>query len=236
MAAKQTAIITGASRGIGKAISIKLANENNYNIILFGRNEQKLKLLKKQIIKKGVSAEYFAGDVSDEKFVNESIKSVLKKYKKINLLINNAGVAHFELFVDSKLEHFKEQINTNVLGVYIFTKAVVNSMIKRKDGTIINIVSQAGKVGFTYGTTYAATKHAVMGFSKSLMMEVRKHNIRVISVCPGSVETDMIIDSPIHQKNKQVLKPSDIADIIMTSINLPNRAMVSEIDIRPTNP
>ncbi len=236
MAAKQTAIITGASRGIGKAIAIKLANEKNYNIMLFGRNEQKLKLLKTQIIKKGIAADYFAGDVSDEKFVTESIKYVLNKYKHINLLINNAGVAHFELFIDSKLENFKEQINTNVLGVYLFTKAVINNMIDRKNGTIINIVSQAGKVGFAYGTTYSATKHAVMGFSKSLMMEVRKHNIRVISVCPGSVETDMIIDSPIHKKNKQVLKPNDIADIIVATINLPNRALVSEIDIRPTNP
>lgn len=236
MASKQTAIITGASKGIGKAIAIKLANENNYNIMLFGRNEKKLKLLKTQIIKKGVSAEYFAGDVSDEKFVTESVKYVIKKYKKINLLINNAGVAHFELFVESKLEHFKEQINTNVLGVYLFTKAVINNMIDKRNGTIISIVSQAGKVGFAYGTTYSATKHAVMGFSKSLMMEVRKYNIRVITVCPGSVETDMIIDSPIHKSVKQVLKPSDIADIVMTSVNLPNRALVSEIDIRPTNP
>ena len=87
-------------------------------------------------------------------------------------------------------------------------------MIKKKNGTIINIVSQAGKMGFSYGTTYAATKHAVMGFSKSLMLEVRKHNIRVISVCPGSVETDMIKNSPIHKNIKQVLKPQDIAEIV----------------------
>ena len=151
-------------------------------------------------------------------------------------MINNAGVAHFELFVDSSLEHFKEQIDVNVFGVYNFTKAVINNMIKRNRGTIVNIVSQAGKMGFPYGTTYAATKHAIMGFSKSLMMEVRKHNIRVISVCPGSVETDMIVNSPIHKEIKQVLKPTDIADIILASIKLPNRALVSEIDIRPNNP
>ena len=236
MPSKKVVIITGASKGIGKAIALKLAGDKNFIICLFGRNVQKLKSLHKQISKKNISAEYYSGDVADEQFVNTSIKEILKKYKKIDILINNAGIAYFEQFVDSNLEQFKAQIDTNLIGVYNFTKAVIGGMIKKKNGSVINIVSQAGKVGFSYGTTYAATKHAVMGFSKSLMLEVRKHNIRVIAVCPGSVETEMISKSPIHKNIKQVLKPKDIADIVFATICLPNRVLISEIDIRPTNP
>jgi 3-oxoacyl-[acyl-carrier protein] reductase len=236
LAPKKIVIITGASKGIGKAIVLKLAEDKSFVLCLFSRNKLKLKSLQKLITKKNVISEYYVGDVADEVFVNQSVNEIKKKYKKIDILINNAGIAYFEQFVDSSLEHFKTQINTNVIGVYNFTKAVIDNMIKRKNGSIINIVSQAGKMGFSYGTAYAATKHAVMGFSKSLMLEVRKHNIRVITVCPGSVETGMIENSPIHKNIKQVLKPHDIAEIVAAAIYLPNRALISEIDIRPTNP
>lgn len=235
MSKRQVAIVTGASRGIGKAIAIKLAKEK-YDVLIFGRDEKKLKLLSKRLQKIGSKTEYFTGDVADQEFVNNSVKQIIKSHKKIDVLINNAGVAIFELFTNSTLEQFKTQIDTNLLGVYNFCKASIDQMIKRQNGTIVNIVSQAGKFGFQHGTTYSATKHAVMGFSKSLMLEVRKHNIRVIALCPGSVDTEMIIDSPIHKNVKQVLKPQDVADILFASITLPNRALVSEIDIRPNNP
>lgn len=236
MSASKVVIITGASKGIGKAIALKFAENKSFIIFLFGRNETKIKSLQKQISKKNITVEYYLGDVGDETFVHQSVATILKKYKKIDILINNAGIAYFEQFVDSNLEQFQTQINTNLIGVYNFTKAVIDGMIKKKNGSIVNIVSQAGKVGFSYGTTYAATKHAVMGFSKSLMLEVRKYNIRVIAVCPGSVETDMIENSPIHKTTKQVLKPKDVADIVFATICLPNRALISELDIRPTNP
>ena len=236
MSASKVVIITGASKGIGKAIALKFAENKSFIIFLFGRNETKIKSLQKQISKKNITVEYYLGDVGDETFVHQSVATILKKYKKIDILINNAGIAYFEQFVDSNLEQFQTQINTNLIGVYNFTKAVIDGMIKKKNGSIVNIVSQAGKVGFSYGTTYAATKHAVMGFSKSLMLEVRKYNIRVIAVCPGSVETDMIENSPIHKTTKQVLKPKDVADIVFATICLPNRAVISELDIRPTNP
>jgi 3-oxoacyl-[acyl-carrier protein] reductase len=235
MGVKKTAIVTGASKGIGKAIALKLAKVN-YDVAIFGRDEKKIKRLKKSLLKIGSNTEFYIGDVADKEFVDKSVKNVLKKYRKIDVLINNAGVAHFEKFVDSSLDNFQDQINTNVIGVYNFCKAAVRSMIKRNQGTIVNIVSQAGLVGFQYGTTYAATKHAVMGFSKSLLLELRKHNIRVIAICPGSVDTDMIADSPIHKEIKQSLKTEDISDIVFASISLPNRALVNELNIRPTNP
>lgn len=110
-------------------------------------------------------------------------------------------------------------------------------MVKQKSGSIINISSLAGKNGFQYGTTYAATKHAVMGFTKSLLLEVREHNIRVAAVCPGSVVTDMIMNTDMKPgQPEKILDPADVAEVVASIINLPPRALVSEVEIRPTNP
>jgi len=232
---KQTAIVTGASKGIGKAIALKLAQEN-FNVVIFGRNEKNLISVKKVIQKHNVDCEYFIGDVADQNFVSDSVKQIQKKYKKIDVLINNAGEAIFKKFTETTLEDFKTQMNTNVFGVFNFTKYVIEQMINKRNGTIINIVSQAGKYGFEFGTTYSATKHAVMGFSKSLLIEVRKFNIRIITICPGSTDTEMIKNSPIHRNLKQFLKPQDVAEITYSAIKLPQRALISDLEIRPTNP
>lgn len=235
MARKKVAVVTGASRGIGKAVAKKLAQEG-FSVQLFGRNKVKLSSFQKKLNKFGSHSNYFAGDIADANFVNISIAKIIKEHKKIDLLVNNAGVAVFKKFVDTSLDDFRTQIDANLMGTFNFTKAVIPNMIKRNKGDIVNIISQAGKFGFQFGSTYGATKHAVLGFSKSLMLEVRKHNIRIISICPGSVDTEMISGSPIHKEIKQVLKPSDIAEILYDSIKLPNRALISEIDIRPNNP
>lgn len=236
MSSKNVALVTGASKGIGEAIALKLAKEN-YDVLIFGRNLQRLEALKEKLGNLGSNTLSFGGDVADQRFVNDSVNEILSKYKKIDAMINNAGIAYFEPFVDSTLEQFKEQIDTNLIGIYNFCKAVINSMIEKKNGTIINISSLAGKVGFSHGTMYSATKHAVMGFSRSLMQEVRKYDVRVASICPGSVFTDMIMDSPIHPEEKQeLLQPQDIADIVYFTLKLPTRALISEIEIRPNNP
>jgi len=235
MPSNKTAIITGASRGIGKAIAIKLA-EDGYNLACFGRDKKKLRSLEKTLKYKGPNSLFFSGDVSDPVFVNNSVYDVLKKFKRIDVLVNCAGLAVFKKFTDTSLKDFQDQIDANIIGIFNFSKAVITPMIKRKRGAIINIVSIAGKNGFQFGTTYAATKHAVMGFSRSLMLEVRKENIRVVAICPGSVETEMIADSPIHKNMKQILKPRDIADIVSFSLKLPERALINELEIRPNNP
>jgi len=104
-------------------------------------------------------------------------------------------------------------------------------------GDIVNIASLAGRNGFVGGTAYVASKHAVLGFSKSLMLEERKNNIRVIAVCPGSVATGMLENQPLLPSNaEKILRPDDVADTILTALRLPGRALVSELDIRPTNP
>ncbi len=230
------AVITGASRGIGEAIAYKFAEEK-ISLALFARDKNKLREVADKCRSRNVEVMEFCGDVAEVKFVNESIASVLEKLGRIDHLVNNAGTAVFKKFLDTSLEEFKSQVDANMYGVFNFSKAVLPNMIDNNSGSIINISSLAGKNGFQNGTTYSATKHAVMGFTKSLFLEVRKYNIRVAAVCPGSVLTNLISNNEMSPKNPEnILKPADVAEVVLSIIKLPVNALVSEIEIRPTNP
>lgn len=229
-------IVTGAGKGIGRGIALKLAREG-HNVIITSRTESELIIAQKEIESNGVESSYFVGDVTDVDFVSSIVKNTLERFGKIDHLINNAGFGIFKNLVDSRLEEFQSQVNTNLFGVYNFCKAVLPGMIEKRKGSIINISSLAGKNFFAGGTMYTATKHALMGFSKSLMMEVREYNIRVAVVCPGSVETNFgskSENSPISKG--EILKPEDVADTVAAIIKLPVRALISEVELRPTNP
>jgi len=235
MVERELTIITGASRGIGRGIAIKLAKEN-YDVMIFGRDIAALKNVEKELEELGADTECFPGDAGDEKFVQKSINKILDKYGKVDLLVNNAGIGILKKFVESNLEDFKKQVDVNLYGVYNFTKAVINSMIEKRKGTIINIASLAGKNSFVGGTMYSATKHALLGFSRSLMLEVREYDIRVASICPGSVDTSFGSSGSELKSKGEILKPEDVAEAVVAITHLPIRAMMSEIDLRPTNP
>ncbi len=233
MTEREVCIVTGASRGIGKGIALRFA-EDGKNVMLFGRDVEALKETKRLASAKGVESEYFAGDVADVDFVENSVNAILKKYGKIDVLINNAGMGIFKEITDASLDEFKTQVNANLYGIFNFSKAVLNSMIERKSGAIVNISSLAGKNVFAGGAMYSATKHGVLGFTGCLMQEVRKYNIKVAAICPGSVETDFHSGgSPASSKK---LMPEDIAETVSLILKLPQSALASEIDIRPTNP
>ena len=233
---KEISIVTGAGRGIGKAIAVRLAKESQ-NIVLISRTESELIIVKKEIDALGVESIYFVGDVADEKFVKSTIKKIQSRFGKIDHLINNAGIGIIKKLIDSTLDEFKLQVNTNLYGVYNCTKSVLPGMIKRNSGSIINISSLAGKNSFIGGTMYSATKHALLGLTKSLMLEVREYNIRVVAICPGSVDTKFGDSSTINPRSSaQILLPEDVAEVVVSVIKLPVRALASEIDLRPTNP
>ena len=235
MTNNELAIVTGASRGIGKAIALRFAKEN-YDVIIFGRDVEALKKVQEEILKTGVQCEYFSGDAADENFVNESVSKIIEKYGKVDHLVNNAGLGIFKKLIDSNLEDFKKQIDVNLYGIYNFTKAVADKMIERKSGSIINIASLAGKNAFVTGTMYSASKHAVLGFTKSLMLELREYNIRVAAICPGSVATEFFGGPGRHPNYDKILKADDVAESVMVILKLPQHALISEIDLRPTNP
>lgn len=233
--ARKTAIVTGGSRGIGKAIVLRLAREN-YNVVIFGRDVAALKKNCGEISALGVECKYFAGDAGDENFVKDSVNKIETEFGSIDVLVNNAGTGIFKKLVDSSLEDFKTQINVNLYGVYNFSKAVLANMIKNREGAIINIASLAGKNSFPTGTMYSASKHAVLGFTRSLMLEVREYNIRVAAICPGSVDTEFFDDTHMTPNTAKILKAEDVSETVISILNLPARALISEIDIRPTNP
>ena len=176
MAQKDLTIVTGASRGIGKGIALRLAKDG-HDLMLFGRDKSVLEKVNREVRSFGVSAEMFLGDAADTNFVNDSVNKIFKTYGRVDHLINNAGQGILKKFVDSNLDEFKKQIDVNLYGVYNFTKAVIDNMIANRKGSIINISSLAGKNAFVGGTMYGATKHALMGFTKSLMLEVREYCI-----------------------------------------------------------
>jgi len=235
MSERELSIVTGASRGIGKSIATALAEEG-MDVIIFGRDVSALENVQNEIKTKNVNCEYFAGDVGDEKFVHMSVKKILDVYGRIDHLVNNAGIGTLKKFEESSLDELKTQVNANIYGVYNFSRAVIGDMIKRRKGSIINIISLAGKNGFIGGTMYGATKHAVMGFTKSLMLEVREYNIRVAAICPGSVATEFSTGNNLRKDADRVLHSEDVAHAVLSVLNLPVRALISEIDLRPTNP
>ena len=137
----------------------------------------------------------------------------------------------------SSLDDWDETMATNVRGIFLVTKAVLPSMRRKQGGTIINMASLAGRNGFVGGTAYCASKHAVLGFSRALMLEVRADDIRVVALCPGSVDTPLMSSQDMFQPDPdRILKPEDVAQVVSDVLALRPGAMVSELDLRPTNP
>lgn len=222
-------LITGASKGIGLSCA-KLFLKNNYTVINASRtNPNPIKNKRYHYIKT---------DVSLEKDVKYLFDKVLEKFKKIDVLICNAGFGRFSNLADSTTKDFDEMFAVNVKGLYLCNRYVLKSMKERKSGTIINISSIAGKNGIATASIYSATKHAVMGLSSSLMSEVRKDNIKIVTVCPGSTDTNFF-DHPsaeLNSKRDTLLSPDDVAEACLLAVRLPDRALMSEIEIRPLNP
>lgn len=226
---KKICIITGASSGIGHAAAQKFIN-NGYIVINGSRSD------KKPI--NSPDYEFISTDVSKEEDVKSLIEKVIEKHGKIDVLINNAGFGLFANLVDSKTEDFDSMFAVNVRGLYLCCRYALKSMIEKQDGTIINIASIAGKSAVPSASIYSATKHAVMGLSSSLFMEVRKFNVRVTTICPGSVDTHFF-DAPgtiLNSSRESILSAEDIAESCYLAANLPVNATVSEIELRPTNP
>lgn len=231
----KVAVITGAGKGIGKATA-ELFLKEGAKCVLVSRTKKDLDKLTHSWSKYKSQFITICCDVSKESSIKKIVSETIKKYKRIDILVNNAGFGIFANLVDSKLKDYDAMFNTNVRALYMLTKAFLPYMIKRKTGAVINISSIAGKNGVATASIYSATKHAVMGFSRSLLLEVRKYNIRVVSVCPGSVATEFFRQEGLGAKKESVLSSENIAEAILLSVSLPENATVHEIELRPTNP
>jgi len=230
------ALITGGGRGLGKATALALAAEG-VDIAITGRNEDVLLQTIQELQAFGVKAIYSVFDVSDFKAVKEGITDIKAAFGHIDILINNAGIGKFGNFLDLQPETFKQILDVNVLGLYYVTHAVLPDMIERKSGDIINVASSAGLRGNPGTSAYTASKFAVVGLSEALMMEVRKHNIRVSTLTPSTIATDMAKDLNLTDGNPEsVLQPEDFAELIIAQLKLNRRALLKNASLWSTNP
>ncbi len=233
---QSTALVTGATEGIGRAIAFSLGAAG-YRVGVCARTPAKVTALLADLKAKGIDAAGLPCDVSDPAQVSALVAHVTAKLGPVDVLINNAGTGVIKPFGELTLAEFDGVIATNLRGLFLVTREVLPGMRKRGAGDIINVSSLAGKRGFPGGTAYSASKHAVMGFSESLMLEVRKEGIRVTALCPGSVDTKMIQGQTLFEKDPdKILKAEDVADTVLSLLRLPRRANVSELEIRPANP
>lgn len=189
---KKTVIVTGGSNGIGKCI-VEDLSKKEYNVILnYNKSENNAKKIQEELKQNGFEIDIFKADVSKREEVKKLIEYTLKKYKNIDILINNAGISQTKLFTDITDEDWNKMINTNLNSVFYMTQEVLPNMIHNKNGCIINISSVWGMVGASCEVHYSVSKAGIDAMTKSLAKELGPSNIRVNSIAPGIIKTDMI--------------------------------------------
>ena len=219
-----TALVTGASRGIGRAIAERLAER--YEIIAVARSAKLLDELARSIVQRGGRCRPIVLDVSDHAAVEKSLGSL-----DVEVLVNNAGLGIIKPLVDLGVDEWRRQMSVNLDGMFYVTRAVLPGLIARHRGYVMNIGSLAGRNTFVGGTCYSATKHAVIGFSESLMLEVRDAGVRVTVIMPGSVDTDFGGHTAGNASWK--LTAGDVAESVWYVLDQPERALVSRVEMRP---
>ncbi|WP_316798813.1 3-ketoacyl-ACP reductase [Pedobacter frigidisoli] len=232
----KNALITGAGRGIGKAIAIALANEG-VNVALVGRTQSHLDQLAEELKTYHVKVATATADVANLDSVNSAVEKIQSELGFIDILINNAGIGKFAKFLELDPTEWQEVIQTNLIGTYFVTRAVVPQMMEKQTGDIINISSSSAFSPAAVTSAYSASKAAVNAFSTSLMQEMRKHNIRVTALAPSTTATDMAIDLKLTDGNPdKVMQPEDLAELIIAQLKLNRRIFIKDVSAWSTNP
>lgn len=215
-------VVTGASRGIGREIAKTLSRENNKVIACYNNSEKEATILKEELEKENKKIDIIKGDISKREDCKKIVEYVINKYKKIDVLINNAGISTYNLFTDITDEEWNRTINTNLNSVFYMSQETVKYMIKQKEGSIINISSIWGIVGASCEVAYSVSKAGIDGMTKALAKELGPSNIRVNSIAPGLIDTEMNNDLTKEELDNiinetplcKIGKPEDIAKCI----------------------
>lgn len=235
---KKLVVITGASSGIGEALAKKFAKEG-YPLLLLARRKERLEALK---LPNSISEKL---DVTDRSAFEQVVKKAEEKFGPTDLLVNNAGVMLLGHAEEQDQKEWEKMVEVNIQGVMNGTKVVLNDMVQRKGGTIVNISSTAGFKAYPQHAAYCATKFAVRGFTESIREEVAPHGVRAISICPGVVKTELlehttsehIVDAYkkwAKESNMEMMHPEDIAEAIHFAYIQPQRLCIREIVLAPT--
>ncbi|WP_166627124.1 3-ketoacyl-ACP reductase [Jeotgalicoccus sp. S0W5] len=232
----KVALITGGGRGIGRATAIALAKEG-VHVGLVGRTLENLENVKSGLAEYDIKVSVQTANVADLNEITSAVEAIRSELGPIDILLNNAGISKFGKFMELSPEEWTNIVDVNVKGVYYTTRAVLPEMVERQSGDIINISSTAGQKGGPVTSAYSASKAAVIGLSESLMMEVRKDNIRVVTLTPSTVATDMAKELNLTDGNPdKVMQAEDLAELIVLQLKLNNRVVLKHAGLWSNNP
>ncbi len=226
----KTAIVTGASQGIGKAIALNLAQEK-INLALIGRNEKRLQEVAKECSKLGVVAKIYPFDLSQVEEISSVVEKMKSDFKTLDILVNSAGTYEKGNPFEADLKKWDYALNLNFRAVYYLTNQVLSIMTTQECGAIINISSVAGQMSYMGGEIYCATKHALKAYSNCLFDSVREKNIKVTCLFPGFVNTEMGRGDNLDAQ--KMIQAEDIANTVNWFLKMPMTACPTEITIRP---
>ncbi|ADX68547.1 MULTISPECIES: 3-ketoacyl-ACP reductase [Weeksella] len=230
------ALITGGSRGLGKAIALAFAKEG-IDVAITGRNKDLLKKVVTELQELGVRATYAIFDIKNREEVHSSLTKLTEDFGPFDILVNNAGISKFGTLLEMEESDWENILLTNVLGMYYVTREILPQMIEKNEGDIFNVSSTAGLAGNPTTSAYSASKFAVIGMNESLMKEVRKNNIRVTTLTPSTIASDMSKQLGLTDGNPEsVLQPEDFAELIVATLKLPRRALLKSASLWSTNP
>ena len=231
------ALVTGGSRGLGKAIALALAKEG-VDVAITGRNSKSLEETVEEIKKLGVNATYSVFNVAEKVEVKMQLERLIESFGAFDILINNAGIAAFGGFLEMEENDWEDIVKTNLFGAYYVSKAVVPTMVELGSGDIINVSSTAGLKGNAVTSAYSASKAGLIGLSESMMFELRKKNIRVTTLTPSTIASEMSKDvlKITDGDPEKVLQPEDFAELIVDILKFDKRAMLASASLWSTNP
>ena len=227
----QVALVTGAGRGIGRSISVALAGAGAH-VFLCARSKDQIEKVKEDIESNGGTATAVPTDISVENELISLYQMVKGQRGRLDIVINNAGIGIWGKLADFPIEDFDKMVNVNLRSMYISCQQAVKMMIPARSGFIINISSVVGFKGYVNQSGYTATKHGVMGLTKSLSAEVQEHGICVSAILPGGVDTDFIGEARPDLDRSVLISPGDIAKTVLFLLSLSGTAMVDQIYIR----
>lgn len=232
--AGKTALITGASAGIGWSSAVALAGEGA-NLVLTARRETRLKELEELVRQVGGKAISITGDATQEALAQQCVNAAVQTFGGLDILINNVGVGNYKNLIDTSAAEYDEMVDTNVRSTFLFTRHAVPLMIAQRSGTILMISSMAGLYGFAGEAVYCATKFAQVGFAQALDKELRPHGIKVGVICPGGVKTEFALGKGRTEQGvaaSGMLEPEDVAGAVLLACTQGPNSRIIEIQMR----
>ncbi len=227
----QVALVTGAGRGIGRAIALALARQGAH-VVAAARTIDQIESVASEIADSGGAATPIAVDIADEQSIAALFHQISEQPGRLDILINNAGLGLYGPVADFPAADFDRVMAVNVRGTFLCCQAAMRLMIPKRSGYILNVSSVVGFKGYPNQAAYTASKHGVMGLTKSLAVEAQEHGIRVSAILPGGVDTEMVAQARPDLDRSILIQPDDIARTVLYLLSLSDRAHVDQIYIR----